>query len=478
MAIHSTQPPTQQIPVWVESDGVEFDTARGVIDLATRVGIGLMATGAAAADVVDGTLRVARAYGLRSVHVDVTYSSLTLSYHRGPQGQPITVMRVVRGRVQDFTKLQRLRLLVDEIAGPSTVDPDVTIDQITTPAGWQPPIGVTEARRQVNEVIRAPVQYRRWVLNVSVGVMGAGAAVLAGGGPLVVVVSFLMAGAVAHAMRFLGRAGVPPFFNQAIGGAIPASVALALTAFQGATGLFEGVLPSLVVAAGIVVLLAGLSVVSAAQDAIEGFYVTAGARVFEVLLLTLGIVVGITTVLAFGHQVGIGMTITANNPIGADAYGQLFFAAITAGAFAVSAHSRARSVSLAAVAGACGWVVAVLLDEVGGRPAFSAAAAAAVIGFVAWLVSARLQASALAVTTAAIVPLLPGRATYQGIFEMVAADSAGLYQGLGTLLGALGIGVGLAAGVSLGTTLARFVQQARGSRARKQARRVRRAAAG
>ena len=50
---------------------------------------------------------------------------------------------------------------------------------------------------------------------------------------------------------------------------------------------------SLVVAAGIVVLLAGMSLVSAAQDAINGFPVTAGARAFELVTLTIGIVVGI-----------------------------------------------------------------------------------------------------------------------------------------------------------------------------------------
>ncbi|WP_163785765.1 threonine/serine exporter family protein, partial [Proteus mirabilis] len=43
--------------------------------------------------------------------------------------------------------------------------------------------------------------------------------------------------------------------------------------------------PSLVVGSGIVVLLAGWSLVGSAEDAISGFYVTAGTRAFETVLL-------------------------------------------------------------------------------------------------------------------------------------------------------------------------------------------------
>ena len=46
-------------------------------------------------------------------------------------------------------------------------------------------------------------------------------------------------------------------------------------------------------------------------------------------------------------------------------------------------------------------------------------------------------------------------------FEIVSGESgSGLYQGLGTLLGAVGVGMGLAAGVSLGTYAARVSVQA------------------
>lgn len=439
-ALRPADPPTDPIPIWTAPDGVRPETALAAIDLATRTGVALMATGAAAADVSATVLRLTGAYGLRSVHVDLTYNALTLSYHRGPEREPVTVMRVVRGRTQDFTRQQRLLDVVD-----------VIVREMMPPS---------EARESVDAVIRAPHPYRRWVVATGVGFMGAGSAVLAGGGLTIIVLSLLSAAAVSWTLYRLSRSGMPAFFAQAVGSAIPTVFAAALAAVQGGTGLFAQVLPSLIVASGIVVLLAGFSLVGAAQDAIDGYYVTAVARLFQVFALTLGIVVGIVVVLALAHQLGIVLTISSESLVTAGPLTQVASAGISAGAFAISAYTAVRSSLVAALAAAAGWVVQVVAVDHGATPAFSAAMAALVIGLAAQLAAHRMRISALAVTTASIVPLLPGRATYRGIFEIVSdANGPGLFQGAGTLLGALGIGVGLAAGVSLGTSLGRLVQR-------------------
>jgi len=94
--------------------------------------------------------------------------------------------------------------------------------------------------------------------------------------------------------------------------------------------------------------------------------------------------------------------------------------------------------------------------HLGMGPAAANSCAALVAGFASQLVASRLQVPALALTTAGIVPLLPGLVVYQGLFEIVrGAPGVGLSPGLTTLLGAAGIGLGLAAGVSMGTFLAR-----------------------
>lgn len=445
-----TGPPTVGIPVWTGPDGVSHDTALAVIDLAVRAGIALLSTGAGAADVVGTVLRLTAAYGLRSVHVDVTFSAVSVSYHRGPSAEPVTVLRVVRTRVQDFTRLERLRALVVELAAD--------------------PLDVEEARVRFDAVIGAPHPYRRWFVTVALGVLAAGAATLFDAGWLVIVLSFLASALVAVVQHRLGRIGIAPFFTQAVGSAIPTVVAILVSLVQRESGLLEGVLPSLVVASGIVVLLSGLSVVGAAQDAIEGYYVTAGARAFEVLVLTLGIVVGITVVLSLSHRLGVIMTISTDSPTNASAAVQVLASAVIAGAFAVSSYAGGLSAAVAALAGGSGWGILLLMSGLNaGRPTASAVAAL-LAGFTTQLVARRLHVPALAVTTASIVPLLPGRAVYQGIFEVVSDSSGpGLYQGFGTLLGAAGVGMGLAAGVSLGTYLARLLQDHRSGRRRRRA---------
>ena len=218
-------------------------------------------------------------------------------------------------------------------------------------------------------------------------------------------------------------------------------------------GLLAVFTPSLVVGSGIVVLLAGLSVVGAAQDAIDGYYVTAGARVFEVLMLTLGIVLGVVAVLALAQQLGAPMRISAPSALTANTGVQLTAAMAVAGVFAVSSYAGGRAVVVSTVTAGLGWVVYLVATGLGAGAPLAGGAAAAVIGGLSQLVAGRLRVPSLAVTTTGIVPLLPGLTVYRGLFELV--HGGGVNAGMATLLQAAGIGMGLAAGVSLGTFVAR-----------------------
>jgi len=93
--------------------------------------------------------------------------------------------------------------------------------------------------------------------------------------------------------------------------------------------------PSLVVASGIVLLLSGLSVVGAAEDALEGYYVTAGARGFEVIVLSLGIAVGISVVLSLGERLDYPIAISSQTLLSDDVVVQVVCAVIISVAFAV-----------------------------------------------------------------------------------------------------------------------------------------------
>lgn len=438
-AIQPSGPPTDAIPLWRSPDGVDRKTAQAVIDLAMRAGVAMLATGAAAADVTATVLMLTRAYGLQSVHVDVTYTSVTVSYHRGPDADPLTVMRVVRYRVQDFTRLERLRSLIVELS--------------------QDPVDVGEARVRFDAVIQAPHPYRRWLVTAAGASLAAAVSVLLGAGPVIALITFITAGLVSRTLGALARLGVASFFAQVVGSAIPTAVATLVVVGQ-AAGLefLSGLSPSLIVASGIVLLLAGLSVVGAAEDALEGYYVTAAARTFEVISLSLGIAVGVTVVLSIGQRLGYPVAVVGSTMLSDDLVRQVLSAAVITAAFAVGSYATGRVVAVAALAGVLGWGILAVVERLGTGPTTASAAAALVIGFTAKLVARRLQFSALAVTTAAIVPLLPGRMAYEGIALIVAQPAGlGMSAGLPKLTEAFGLGLGLAAGVSLGTYFAGII---------------------
>jgi uncharacterized membrane protein YjjP (DUF1212 family) len=435
--VRASGPPTDEIPIWSTPDDVERHTAQAVIDLAMRAGVAMLATGAAAADVTATVLMLTRAYGLAGVHVDVTYTSVTVSYHPGPDADPITVMRIVRFRVQDYTRLDRLRSLIVALG--------------------QNPIDIDDARVWFEAIVTASHPYRRWVVTIAGATLAAGAAGLLGGGWVIIVLSFLTAALVTRVSDWLGKAGVAAFFSQCVGAAIPTAVAtLAVVAQSRGVPFLGEVSASLVVASGIVLLLSGLSIVGAGEDALEGYYVTAGAKAFEVIVLSLGIAVGVSIVLTAGQRLGYPIAISSRTLLDENVLVQIGCAAVISVAFAVSSYATGRAVVVAGLAGAMGWVILALGERAAELGAVTASALAAfAIGFAARLMARRMRISALAVTTAAIVPLLPGRMAYEGISLIVTQpEGTGFAAGLPVLAEAFGLGLGLAAGVSLGTYFA------------------------
>src|SRR3712207_3268282 len=280
-AIAGNSPPTAPIGLRAQRSGMDDLTAHAALGLALRIGASMLAVGAAAADVTATVLRVAAAYGLASCQVDITFTSITVSYDR-EDAVPLTAVRIVRTSRTDYTRLQGISDLARAVA-----------------AGG---LHVEEAHRRLDRVVSAPATYRRTVNALGwAGVAGCFGLVL-GGGWLEALLAALTTALIEQVLRVLNRHSLPPFFQQAAGAALATGVAVLLVAWD------VDVRTSLVVAAGIVVLLAGLSLVSSAQDAISGFPVTAGARAFEVVTLTVGIVVGIAGVLDLAQRAQLPLT--------------------------------------------------------------------------------------------------------------------------------------------------------------------------
>lgn len=102
--------------------------------------------------------------------------------------------------------------------------------------------------------------------------------------------------------RWLERWTMGSFFTTAVCATIPASLALVTLVLQHwAPFTMPTVNLSLVIAAGMVSLLAGTGTVAAAGDVIDGNFLGAGARILEVVSTTGGIVMGLVATLRLGR---------------------------------------------------------------------------------------------------------------------------------------------------------------------------------
>ncbi len=415
-----------------------FDVAAitEVLDLAAKIGAVLLDSGTAAIDTQRQIEFVAAIYGLEDVEVDVTYNTIIVSARRGATLPPITTMEQVYYRSLDFTRLAQIDRLVRGIRNTAI-----------TPAS---------AHQRVDAIINAPHPYPHWVANGSWGFMAAGIAVLLGGGALAAVLAFVTTVVIVVVNRRLNRFGTPVFFQQITGGFI-AVVPAALT-FGLLDRLPLQLSPSLVIAAGIVVLLSGLSLVGSVQDAITGAPITGVARFFELVLMTGGLIAGVGIAIKLLEEGGIYLpTFTANTAFAAvDVPIQMLSGAVASAAFALASYAERRALPVAFLAGAIGAaiVAAFNLFAVGDVVAYGVAAA--VVGLVGGLLARRALTPPLVVAVAGITPLLPGLAVYRGLYGLLNEQTV---VGITWMTNAFAIGVSLAAGVTLGEFIARSLRR-------------------
>lgn len=433
-------PPTMPISVRGAGDNVSEWHTRAVIDFALRLGEAMLVTGASVADTTAAVLRVCRAYGMTSVHADITYTSVTISYHRGVLRDPITVMRIVSHFGMDYSRLEALHTLVREIC-TDRHDPGDIEDNL----------------HELERILDQPHIYRHFFVNLGWAGMGAGVAALMGGSFMMILIGGLTTGTINRVQARLAKVGVSAFFGQILGAAIATTVTMLLLFAKNSlpdVHWLQSFRPSIVIASSIVALLAGMSVVTAAQDTLDGFYVTAGARTYEVVIMTGGIVAGVLAVLSVGHRLGLMLPVVPANFESGSVVVRVLAAALLAGAFAVSAYCGPVTIATSAGAGALAYVIYEFMSTVfGSSQAISSAVAAFIVGLLAPRISQALHVPSIAVTTAGIVPLLPGLAVYKGIMALI-QDKTG-DSSAPTLLGAALVALALSAGVSLGTLLGR-----------------------
>lgn len=423
-------PPTVRLMAPIGPKVPDDARVQQVLDLCMRVGEVLLSSGENVDETTRTMLQLATVSGLPTVDVDITFTSITICCHRGMAATPVTSMRLVRYRALDLTRLLQVNRIIARIESGE--------------------LDVAGASAALEAAVTAPHPYPRWVATAGWAGLAASISLMLGAAWITALAAFVVTAVIDRTGRRLNRWGLPAFFQQVVGGMLATGFTLALFA----TGIFPPeTRPSLVIAAGITVLLSGLSVVGTVQDAISSYFVTAAGRAAEIALLSAGLLTGVVLALKVGLTFGLTLDVAGALPTAGQYFIAVAAAAAASGSYALAGYAPVRSLVAAAIAGAAGWgTYGLLTTFFATGPVAATGIAAVVVGAAAGLLRRGGGVPPLVVTLAGITPLLPGFTAYRGFYQLAVE---GLADGLITVTIALGIGLALAAGVALGDFLTR-----------------------
>lgn len=399
-----------------------------VLDLILRIGELLLAGGEGAEDVEAAMYAVASAHGLERCEPNVTFTLLSISYQPSLVESPVTASRVVRRRGTDYTRLAAVYRLVDEIAREET--------------------SLEEAYRRLAGIRRNRHPYPGWLLSAAGGVLAGAASVLVGGGLAGIAVAFVAAVLGDRFAWVLAGRGLPEFY-QFVAAAVPAA-AMGVTMELAGSPLRA----SAVITGGLFAVLPGRPLVAAVQDGLTGFYITAAARLLEVLYLVVAIVCGVLLVLYAGVSFDAEL-----DPEGAlnmirRPWIQLLAAMVLTLAFSVLLQTERQTLLIVTLNGGIAWTVfGALHDQAGVSPVLATLVAAGLVGLFGQLQSRYRYASVLPYVTAAVGPLLPGSAVYLGLLAFAQGE---VDTGWVQLSKAAALALAIAVGVNLGGEIARL----------------------
>ncbi|WP_329219878.1 threonine/serine exporter family protein [Streptomyces sp. NBC_01485] len=418
-----------------------------VLDLTLRIGELLLAGGEGAEDVEAAMFAVCRSYGLDRCEPNVTFTLLSISHQPSLVEDPVTASRTVRRRGTDYTRLAAVFRLVDDLSDPETH------------------LSLEEAYRRLAEMRRNRHPYPTWVLTSASGLLAGAASVLVGG-DLVVFVAAALGAMLGDRLAWLcaGR-GLPEFYQFLVAAMPPAGIGIALTLAD------VDVKASAVITGGLFALLPGRALVAGVQDGLTGFYITAAARLLEVMYFFVGIVAGVLVMLYVGVQLGAHLNPDAALGVTQRPLWQIGASMLVSLTFAVLLQQERSTVLAVTLNGGVAWSVYGAMHYTGGiSPVASTAVAAGVVGLFGQLLSRYRFASALPYTTAAIGPLLPGSPTYFGLLAIAQNE---VDAGLVSLIKAAALAMAIAIGVNLGSEVSRLFLRIGSAEKRRAAKRTR-----
>lgn len=401
---------------------------RAVLDLTMRLAEVIFTAGAGAEDATAAMIALTRAYGLKGTDANITHTIITLTQEDPSTHEAITRSRNVKYRTLDYSKLTATSELIADII--------------------EKPIEVSEARKALATIVSSKPQVPKHWRRIGWSLVGAGAAVLIGAGPTVIIAAFIATWIIDWITSLLDHRQVPLFYQTVVGGAVGPIVAAVVRVIDPSAN------PSLVVVAAIIMLLAGVTTFGAVHDTLSGFYLTGTARLVEALLITAGLVTGVSGSALFLGRFGLLLEIDSN-PIGtlAGLPVLLVAAVVIVTGFALAVQVPWRAIWVVCVLGVLAEFLFVAGLAGGFGLVWGSAASALGVGLLASVMARLVRTPPLVIMVTALVPLVPGLTLFRGLLKL----SEGDINGLLSILTAAGIAMALAAGALLSQYVVQIV---------------------
>ena len=413
------------------------------IELAMRIGDMLASSGASANDTVVMMRRVCQVYGLTRAQLDVNYNVILASYYPGEGSPPFTAIRNISPMVPNLSKVYAVNDLVNQIYGG---------------------LSIAKATKRFDRIRKAPSAYPSWLAGLAAGGISMSVQLFYTTSPKVLFLALVTGYLVNRFVYLLANRGLPTLFQQLFGGWLIVAIAAGFTWLNAHPRFsFLGYVSPTTIAVGCVFqLVVGARFVAGIQDAIDGFYVTATARILEVVMMTSGLVVGLVTGLDIVRRIGVDVYISPESPNLGPVPVQFVAATLTAVLWAVSNFSNRRTIVVTAFVTFLGWGTYWLVQLMVTSPVIADFAGPMVGALVATIVVRRFwQIPAFGVINAMGIPFVPGLLLYLGLIQLVGSTSAPAdpSKGAATLGMAAAIALAIAAGASLGVFLGRPVSE-------------------
>lgn len=410
--------------------------------LALSISDQLLSMGVSAASVVSRTLDITETYCKQPVHIDINSNLIMLSQLRGLEEEPLTLIRPTVSREVNNHTIHAIQDLVYRIRLGE--------------------VKLGKAEVELETILKKPKAYPAWFRPMASAGIALGVALMFTTRVEVILLTFVIAYIVEKLLDLMYRGSMISFFRQVAAACFVTLAAAAANALAyNGVNFFEGMNPSLIVVGGIIMLLSGLAIVGAIQDAIDEYYITANARILKVMMMTSGIVIGVLIGLYIARKLGIGIAVSPDPLSLTELKYQIVGGGLAAGAFALSTHTRPKAAIWAGILGGVALSVMYLARDSGVAVIPASGVAAMMVGALAKGLSRLWRTPASGIIAAGIIPLVPGLALYTGLMQLVNYPPGDplFFRGVGTLFTAFATALAIAAGASFGNMLTRPFNQ-------------------